>query len=250
MGLEDKIRWQSAAIMLGVIFIIGVLNIKFLTWLFFGVLAFFAIEEAKKLFKIESENDLIVVAVSWVAAYLFYEPILLIFLILLVMAAKLAYDKSIEPKAFLPIIYPYASILFMWSLYLNDGVKVLIWLLIIVALSDVGAYYSGKKFGKTKFSETSPNKTLEGVFGGVALSTIVGAILISTTSDINFFVAILVTLLTSVASIFGDLFESYLKREAGVKDSGDLIPGHGGILDRIDGYLFASVMLYILLNLE
>jgi len=166
------------------------------------------------------------------------------------MAAKLAYDKSIEPKAFLPIIYPYASILFMWSLYLNDGVKVLIWLLIIVALSDVGAYYSGKKFGKTKFSETSPNKTLEGVFGGVALSTIVGAILISTTSDINFFVAILVTLLTSVASIFGDLFESYLKREAGVKDSGDLIPGHGGILDRIDGYLFASVMLYILLNLE
>jgi phosphatidate cytidylyltransferase len=57
-----------------------------------------------------------------------------------------------------------------------------------------------------------------------------------------------VTLLTSISSIFGDLFESYLKREAGVKDSGDILPGHGGIVDRIDGYLFAAIIMVIALR--
>ena len=63
-----------------------------------------------------------------------------------------------------------------------------------------------------------------------------------------FWTALIVTLVTSLASVFGDLFESYLKREAGVKDSGDLLPGHGGILDRIDGYLFGAPMMIIALR--
>ena len=61
-------------------------------------------------------------------------------------------------------------------------------------------------------------------------------------------IAFIVTLLTSIASVFGDLFESYLKREAGVKDSGDILPGHGGILDRIDGYIFGAPMMVIALR--
>jgi len=249
MSNEHSTRWKSAAVMLAVILVIGLLDVKFITWGFFGVVGYFAFIEGCKLWGVNSEDNLPFLAIAWVSAYFFNDPVLLVFLIFLVMAAKLAYDKSIEKKAFLPIAYPVVGILFMWSLYLNWGMVSLVWLLVIVALSDVGAYYTGKNFGKTSFSPTSPNKTLEGVFGGIGLASVVGGILIASTSEIGFFASILLALLTSVASVFGDLFESYLKREAGVKDSGDLIPGHGGMLDRIDGYLFASIMLYVLLEL-
>jgi len=249
MGSEHAIRLKSAAAILGVILVVGLLDIKFITWAFFGVVLYFAFLESCNLFRVDANRLLIVVAISWIVAYFFKEPILILFLILLVMAAKMAYDKSVEPKEFLPFLYPFASMLFIWSLYIHFGMKALVWLLFIVALSDVGAYYVGKNFGKTPFSPTSPNKTLEGVIGGVVIASIVGGILIASSSKIDFFASFLIALLTSIASIFGDLFESYLKREAGVKDSGNLIPGHGGMLDRIDGYLFGSIMLYILLSL-
>jgi phosphatidate cytidylyltransferase len=245
---EHKQRWQSAAIMLGVILLVGLLDIKIITWAFFGLVLYFAYDEACRLFGVAKENLYIFIVIVWVASYFFKEPILLLFIALLTLASRLAYDKSVDKKDFLPLFYPLAGILFMWSLYLHFGVKSLVWLLIIVALSDVGAYYVGKNFGKTSFSPTSPNKTLEGVFGGVTIAGVVGAIVIASSSQIGFFAALLLAVLTSVAGVFGDLFESYLKREAGVKDSGNIIPGHGGVLDRIDGYLFASVMLYTLLR--
>ncbi len=248
MSSEHSLRWKSAAVMLGVILVVGLIDNRFITWAFFSVVGYFAYIEATKLFKVDSNKLLIPLAIAWVAAFFISPAIYLFFIVLLVLASKMAYDKSITPKEFLPVLYPFASMLFIWNLYVDFGMKALVWLLVIVALSDVGAYYAGRKFGKTPFSPTSPKKTLEGVYGGVGLATLIGAILISS-SGINFFIALILAALTSIAGVFGDLFESYLKREAGVKDSGDLIPGHGGVLDRIDGYLFASVMLYILLSL-
>jgi phosphatidate cytidylyltransferase len=115
------------------------------------------------------------------------------------------------------------------------------WLLVTVALTDVGAFFVGKTIGRTKFSSTSPNKTLEGVIGGVLIATLVGTLVGLYTYSLS--KSIMVSLAISIASVFGDLFESYLKREAGVKDSGNVLPGHGGVLDRIDGYLFGVVMM-------
>ena len=246
---EHSLRWKSAVVMLGVILLVGILDIKFITWLFFGAVLYFAFIEAGKLFNVDTKALIPYASVVWTASYFFKDPVLLLFLAVITLASRLAYDKSVEQKEFLPLFYPLASMLFIWSLYLNYGMKALVWLLVIVALSDVGAYYTGKAFGKTPFSPTSPKKTLEGVFGGVALASIFGAIVIISTSNMSFITALLLSALTSIAGVFGDLFESYLKREAGVKDSGDLIPGHGGILDRIDGYLFASIMLYTLLQI-
>jgi len=250
MSNEHNRRWKSATIMLAVIFLVGMMDNRFITWGFLGMVLYFAFEEASKLWSIKAQESLIVIGTTWVAAYFFYDPVLLIFLVFLVLASKLAYDKSISKKTFLPFAYPVVGMLFIWSLYLNFGIKSLVWLLIIVTLTDIGAYYMGRKFGKTSFSATSPNKTLEGVLGGIGVATIVGGIIVADSSKISFIASLLLAFLTSTASVFGDLFESYLKREAGVKDSGNLIPGHGGILDRIDGYLFAGIMLYTLLKLD
>ncbi len=250
MGSELSMRVKSALVMFAVVVVVGLINVKFITWLFLGGVAYFAFLEAQKLWGVkESESSLIALAIVWILAFLLEDPVNAFWLLLLVMAAKMAYDKSVDKRLFLPILYPVASFLFIWSLYVKIGMIALVWLIVIVALSDIGAYYGGKTFGKREFSPTSPNKTLEGVFSGIGVATIVGAIAIASSSEILFIPALLITLLVSTAAVFGDLFESYLKREAGVKDSGDLIPGHGGVLDRVDGYLFAAVMLSILLHL-
>ncbi|MDQ7084796.1 MAG: CDP-archaeol synthase [Sulfurovum sp.] len=152
---------------------------------------------------------------------------------------------NVYSSLFCTLFQGYFSFLFSTKTLVSSAMA---WLLVTVAITDTGAYFVGKAIGKTKFSDTSPNKTLEGVFGGVILATIIGT-LFGLYSDIApFWTVVIVTLITAIASIFGDLFESYLKREAGVKDSGDVLPGHGGILDRIDGYLFAAPMMVISLR--
>ena len=145
-----------------------------------------------------------------------------------------------------PLLYPTASFLFLLSLYSEYGTMTLLWLLVIVASTDIGAYFVGKSIGKTKFCETSPNKTIEGVIGGVVFAVILGTLF--STNGISFVNALIISAIVSITSIFGDLFESYLKREADVKDSGTILPGHGGILDRTDGYLFGAIVMLVLLR--
>jgi phosphatidate cytidylyltransferase len=116
---------------------------------------------------------------------------------------------------------------------------ILLGLLTLVWLNDTGAYVFGMLFGKHRlFERISPRKSWEGAFGGTIVTLVLGYWM-------NFFVPFLsridwvvLSLLVSVFGIYGDLFESLLKRTAGVKDSGNLMPGHGGILDRMDSLLF------------
>lgn len=120
-----------------------------------------------------------------------------------------------------------------------------VWLFValtIVWAADTGAYFAGRKFGRHKLSpRISPNKTIEGLAGGALagiVAGVVGGALIGTGASKLPAVA-LAALVVVVFSVVGDLFESLLKRHAGVKDSGDLIPGHGGLLDRMDSVLAA-----------
>lgn len=215
-------------------------------WLFFGLIAVVAVSESLKLYKIYNTKPYTYTVIVWVLAYFLpniatYLPLL----VAIIFASVLAYKREFEIRNFLPILYPLTPMLFLLTLYNSQGINSLIWLVVIVASCDIGAYFVGKSIGKTPFSPSSPNKTVEGVVGGVAIASAMGGVVGLFISDFNFY-SILITFFVAVSSVFGDLFESYLKREADVKDSGSILPGHGGVLDRVDGYLFASVVMYVL----
>ena len=127
------------------------------------------------------------------------------------------------------------------------GPNLIFFLLLVVWLGDAGAYYVGKRFGKHKLSpRISPKKTVEGFVGGVITSAIT-AIVIHLTffPQIRLAHAIVVGVVLSISGVIGDLAESMWKRSAAVKDSGTLLPGHGGFLDRFDSILFTAPILYV-----
>ena len=243
---DHQARWFTGIGLLALVGFIGWIDNFFVMWTFLGVVYMFAFFEAMKLFKLVGPSAYFWAMFLWVIAYVYPNPDDLFFLIAIIFGSSLAYFHNFDKRLLLPFLYPVAGILFFLILYQDFGIQAMLWLLVTVALTDVFAFFTGKAIGKTKFSDTSPNKTIEGVIGGIVIATILGTY--AGLFIAPFWTAFAVTLVTSISSIFGDLFESYLKREAGVKDSGDLLPGHGGILDRIDGYLFAAPMMVIALR--
>lgn len=128
------------------------------------------------------------------------------------------------------------------------------WLLpifVFVWLNDTGAYLVGSKLGKHKlFERISPKKTIEGFIGGTVFTLIGGAIFHYAYPEVtSLFNWLILAILVAVFATWGDLFESYIKRTYGVKDSGNILPGHGGILDRIDSILFAAIPAYMFINI-
>ena len=134
----------------------------------------------------------------------------------------------------------------------TDGMSMILYLLAATWLGDTGAYFAGRVFGKTKLLERiSPNKTVEGAVGGLIISA-AGGFAFAKLGNLPFGVieCIVLTMVLDVAGIVGDLAESLLKRAWDVKDSGWIMPGHGGILDRLDSLLFTAPMLSIWLQLR
>ena len=116
------------------------------------------------------------------------------------------------------------------------GLALLVWAFIVTWATDIGAYFAGRRFGQRKLAPgISPNKTVEGLYGGIAAATLFGGAWALAT-DLGIALLALAPVL-AIAAQAGDLFESGMKRRAGVKDSGALLPGHGGALDRLDGLM-------------
>jgi len=134
----------------------------------------------------------------------------------------------------------------------NAGMKLVLYLMFVVWATDIGAYFAGKRIGGPKLApRISPSKTWAGLLGGMALAGGVGLLCATFTpypSGVS--ACVWVGLLLAVVSQGGDLFESWLKRQAGVKDSGTLIPGHGGLLDRIDGMLTGAPLFALMVALS
>lgn len=125
----------------------------------------------------------------------------------------------------------------------NTGPGIVLLLLVMIWAADIGAYFSGKRWGKTRLAVTiSPGKTWQGVYGGMIASLLVaslaGLLLLEERNAVLLFV--FVSALAMGFSIVGDLLESLMKRQCGLKDSGQIIPGHGGVLDRIDSVTAAA----------
>lgn len=130
-----------------------------------------------------------------------------------------------------------------YNAYIPLGFLILLW------TNDTGAYLAGRSMGRRKlFERISPNKTWEGFIGGVVLAVVAGFVLSYYFEVFPLWNWICMALIIGIFGTFGDLVESMLKRNVGVKDSGNILPGHGGLLDRFDGLLMAAPLVYLFLK--
>jgi phosphatidate cytidylyltransferase len=169
-------------------------------------------------------------------------------------------DAALGVFGLVYVVYPLTLLPMLWNR--DDGKPLLLFLMVCVWAGDIAALYVGRSFGRHKLSHLSPNKTWEGSIASVAGSVIAGLAVVfagqalSTRGNTILHIlepvwqSIVLAAIINVAAQIGDLLESAIKRGAGVKDSGKMLPGHGGILDRIDALLVATPVLYGVLLLK
>ncbi len=151
----------------------------------------------------------------------------------------------------IPLFYISLSLLFFLLIDFSNKIYLSFNLLIfIIILFDSFSYITGKLFGRTQFIKISPNKTVEGFFGGL-IGAFSGSLLVIHLIDLFITVKIILfILMIIVAAFLGDLLESFFKRKNNLKDSSELIPGHGGVFDRFDSFLFSIIFYSITLNIQ
>ncbi len=208
---------------------------------------------------------------------LFMDKLFLLLLLTFLIAGLIELKNifNLTNKKKLTVLYGVVFVAFILSMmYLSRvAIPFLIYITVVLMLDDTFAYFVGKSIGKHKLSKISPNKTIEGSLGGLILSpfvsvgllTLLGSLLanystkfiifdISTIGDFNPFVSMsILVLLSFVMALLGqcgDLVESYFKRSSGIKDSGKFVYGHGGILDRIDSWIFPIILMTIIFILK
>ncbi|WP_153720404.1 phosphatidate cytidylyltransferase [Sporosarcina cascadiensis] len=177
------------------------------------------------------------------------EMIYILILLLLVYTVLVKNRSTFEDVAFIAMSALYVGVGFYYLIETRlFGLEYIGYALLIIWSTDSGAYFVGRKIGKRKlWPEISPNKTIEGFIGGIicaVIFTLIYNIFFPIASSYTAF--ILITVVASIVGQMGDLVESALKRYYDVKDSGTLLPGHGGIMDRFDSLLFVLPLLHFL----
>lgn len=203
---------------------------------------------------IRTGTALVLGALFWLA-FIYLPPIYFSGILLLILAQIIIFEWTRlfdlhQPTFWLLMpIYPVLPFLLLIALNHDMAHRTLLFILfILVSSHDSGSYIVGNLFGKHKLAPAiSPKKTWEGFLGGWVFATI-GLVWMLAELDVSLsYLAIAsFSLIVCILSLFGDLFESWLKRRAAVKDSGDILPGHGGFLDRFDGILFTVFFFYFL----
>lgn len=174
--------------------------------------------------------------------------LIFIFFVLLLFSVLLKNNNIVNISLSFIFLF-YVVIPFSFIVILNNENSYLSWIVFLSAWStDTMAYFIGKKFGKHKMSNISPNKTLEGFIGGIISCVVVIVIygfLFNSRLNISILNIFFLGILTGITGQFGDLIASSIKRYTGIKDFGNLIPGHGGVLDRFDSILIISIVVFV-----
>jgi len=165
---------------------------------------------------------------------------------------NIQYPRNVFQKEDLSIRYIVLSFVFLLLIPFLNGVYepyALLYLLLLIWSNDSFAYLVGKNFGKRKlFESVSPKKTIEGFIGGVVFTVITGIVISYYSELFSITHWIILSLIASVLGTIGDLIESKFKRQANIKDSGTIMPGHGGLLDRLDSLLFVAPFVYLYIH--
>lgn len=235
---------RVAAAVFGVFFIVG-LN------------EFFSIIRINTIYHPNYQLSLIVGITSYTLAFLILEGLInshfifTVFGLSMTLLISVLFDKSSTPFENTSISFfglCYVMIPFLMMMHLNyqiDNKWDLIGMFVLIWSNDTFAYVSGRMFGRTKlFERISPKKTWEGTIGGLIMVFIVAILWSYYLSSLTLSFWLIVAPLIAVGAIFGDLFESLIKRQIGIKDTGNILPGHGGILDRFDAALMAIPFFY------
>ncbi|CAM2877478.1 phosphatidate cytidylyltransferase [Helicobacter felis] len=245
----EKTRYITGVALVILVGVVLAFNDVRLVWAVLGVAYLLGFYEALKLYeKIHALSFSFwhygLALVVWGLAYISPRPIESALFVGMFFAGALAF-RGKDSRQILPLLYPTLPFVVLLALFKDFGVRGVLWLVVVVVVADVGAYFGGRLLGRIPLSPTSPKKTLEGSLIGLALASLLGGL--AGLWSVGFVGALGMSVVVALSAILGDLFESYLKRRAEVKDSGACLPGHGGILDRLDAMLFGGVSLHFLL---
>ena len=182
-------------------------------------------------------------------SYFFYILIIISFFISLYEWQNLAKNKSYFILGFFFLIFSFYT-MYQIRIDQNNSYNFFFKILLICIFTDIGGYVFGKIFKGPKLTSYSPNKTISGLVGSylLSLSLVPIFILFNLANQNQVLLTIIFIVLISSISQLGDIIVSYFKRKSNIKDTGKIIPGHGGILDRIDGMLFAFPFAYLIMN--
>jgi len=255
---ESIIRAISGLLYISIL-VVSILSSEFIFISLFFLIGFVCLLELEKLLRLKSYALYAVHALFFILfSYIKFDAnatlVLLCITIFvnLFLAKDLLFIKKIpvfeKKKYIILIFYLISSMVFLTLIPTYSGTfrpELIVGVFVLIWTNDTFAYIVGKNFGKNKLYELiSPNKTIEGFIGGMIFSCIAGYFIYYFTHYLNFQSWLGMAIILSIFGTLGDLIQSKFKRQAGVKDSGKLMPGHGGLFDRLDSIIFSSPFVY------
>ena len=263
---ELYLRIKSWWWMIAIFFIAVAVN-RHLTLIFFALLSFLALKEYLSLVPTRRADrrvlfwayltipfQFIWISMNWYGMFIIFIPVyafLLIPIRMLIIGETHDFLRAIGSLhwGLMTTVFSLSHIAYLFVLPESggeqSGAALVLYLVLLTQLNDVGQYVWGKNFGRRKvIPKVSPNKTVEGLLGGVTTTTVISMLIAPFLTPLNFFEAIGAGLVIGLGGFIGDVTISALKRDLGVKDTGSLIPGHGGILDRLDSLTYTAPLFF------